>query len=138
MTAHKLSFFVVLAAFAANGPSSWTPTRISSLQYPVLGLQAQLQGNVVLKIRVVAPGTVSSVEVVSGNPVLAGAARDNIKTWKFGRVCNSGGNSNEPATMEFNYEFQLEGIVESSPKTDFEFEYPNRVKVKSSAVHWTP
>ena len=138
MTARLFSFFAVLAAFGANDPSSWSPTRITSLQYPVLGLQAQLQGSVVLKVRIAPSGAVSSVEVVSGNPVLAGAARDNIKTWKFGRVCNSGGNPNEPATMDFNYEFQLEGIVKSSPKTDFEFEYPNKVKVKSRAVHWTP
>ena len=138
MTTRLLSFFVVLAGFAASDSSSWTPIRISSFRYPVLGLQAQLQGHVVLKVRIVAPGIVSSVEVVSGNPVLAGAAQDNIKTWKFGTVCNCGGNPREPATMNFNYEFQLEGIVESSPKTDFEFEYPNKVKVKSSAVHWTP
>ena len=44
----------------------------------------------------------------------------------------------KPVTMDFNYEFQLQGIVKSSPKTDFEFEYPNKVKVKSRAIHWTP
>jgi len=138
MTSRLLSLFVVFAAFAANDPTPWTPVRIFSLQYPALGLQAQLQGSVVLKVWIVAPGTVSSVAVVRGNAVLAEAARDNIKTWKFGTTCSNGGNPNEPATMDFNYEFRLEGIVKSSPKTDFEFEYPNKITVKSSTVHWTP
>lgn len=123
--------------FWRSDQSSWIPIRISSLQYPVLGLQAQLQGNVLLKLRVEADGQVSNIDVINGNPVLAGAARDNIKTWKFGRICP---NDSQKAfiEMQFKYVFKLEGVIESKPITDFEFVYLNTITVRSSAVHWTP
>jgi TonB family protein len=137
MTAQLLPFLVLVATALASDPSGWNPTRITSLQYPALGLQAQLQGGVVLRLRLDPLGNVSSVEIVSGHPVLAGAARDNIKTWKFGKMCNND-KSSEPAELEFNYECKLEGVVKSNPKTDFVFEHPNKITLKSSAVHWTP
>jgi TonB family protein len=137
MTMRFFLFFAISAALSGADSSSWIPTRIAALQYPVLGLQAQLQGNVILKLLVDADGNVNNVEVVKGNPVLAGAARDNIKIWKFGRIC-ANDRPNEPSQIEFKYVFQLEGVIESNPRTDFEFEYPNKVTVTSRAVHWTP
>jgi hypothetical protein len=81
---------------------------------------------------------VTGVEILRGNPVLAAAASENIKTWKFRILCKDDANSGAPAAIDFRYDFKLEGVVQSNPKTDFEFEYPNEVRVKSSALHWLP
>lgn len=51
--------------------------------YPPLARKARIQTNVVLKITVDKAGNVSSVEPVSGHPLLIKAAEDAVRQWKF-------------------------------------------------------
>lgn len=111
---------------------------VKSLDYPVLGLQAQISGMVHLHAKIDSKGAVVDVSVVSGNEVLASAAVRNLKTWKFLSPLRGADENVLPQTVEFHYLFKLQGETSSCPKTDFLYEHPNRVTVTSKVPHWMP
>jgi TonB family protein len=51
--------------------------------YPPLARQARVQGSVVMKAVISQTGDVVSVELVSGHPILAPAALDAVRQWKY-------------------------------------------------------
>jgi protein TonB len=51
--------------------------------YPPLARQARIQGTVVLKAKINQTGDVVSLELVSGHPMLAPAAIEAVKQWKY-------------------------------------------------------
>ena len=51
--------------------------------YPPLARQARIQGTVVLKVVVSKSGDVENMQLVSGHPMLAPAAIDAVKQWKY-------------------------------------------------------
>ena len=67
--------------------------------YPDLARKMNITGTVKIQVVVAANGTVKDAKVVGGHPVLAGAALDAVRKWRF-----------EPAA------------VESSGVVDFKFE----------------
>ena len=71
----------------------------SQPQYPDLLKRAQIGGLVRLKVTVLINGTVSSVAVVGGNPVLAESAVVAIKRWKFAPAASQ---TVEDITVNFN------------------------------------
>jgi len=52
-------------------------------EYPSVAKQARITGNVVLRITVDESGSVSSVQVVSGHPILVPAAVAAVRQWKY-------------------------------------------------------
>jgi|SRR5579859_623732 len=52
-------------------------------QYPALARSLNIEGNVKADVLVAAVGTVQSIEVKGGHPVLAKAAQDALKRWKW-------------------------------------------------------
>jgi TonB family protein len=52
-------------------------------EYPTAALQQNIQGAVVLKVRIAADGAVQDVHPTSGPPQLIDAATDAVKQWKF-------------------------------------------------------
>lgn len=52
-------------------------------RYPPLGLQIRLQGTVVLHAIISRDGTITSLVVISGHPLLVGAALDAVKQWRY-------------------------------------------------------
>jgi TonB family protein len=134
----NLLLAVVLAATTLPSQSMyrWIPARIQNMSYPILGLQAQISGTVVLRIKINSTGTVTEVRVLSGHSLLAKAARENIGSWRFIEIL--GGRPPSETEMEFRYLFKLESEAIASPPTDFVYEYPNRVTVTSKPLHWMP
>jgi TonB family protein len=122
---------VLLSCSAFAG--EWFAKVIDAPTYPILANQARIEGVVQLKLVVDGNGVVLRADVVSGNQVLARAAQDNIRKWKFVAPCSAG-----PKTIDFTYEFKLEGEVEEHPRTIFRYEHPYKVIVESQAVHWMP
>ena len=53
------------------------------LEYPEAARQQNIQGRVVLEVHIGADGAVQEVRVASGPPVLAQAASDAVKQWRF-------------------------------------------------------
>jgi len=51
--------------------------------YPIIAQQANVQGEVVLDANISKEGTVESLRVISGHPLLAPAAMDSVKQWQF-------------------------------------------------------
>jgi protein TonB len=51
--------------------------------YPPLARQARIQGTVILKIVINKDGDVRNVQSVSGHPMLAPAAVEAVKQWKY-------------------------------------------------------
>jgi protein TonB len=52
-------------------------------QYPPLAVQARIQGTVVLQAVIGKDGTVHDLRLVSGHPMLAGAAMEAVKQWRY-------------------------------------------------------
>ena len=51
--------------------------------YPPLARQAHVQGKVILKVRISKSGDVVNLRLVSGHPMLAPAAMEAVKQWKY-------------------------------------------------------
>jgi TonB family protein len=52
-------------------------------QYPAEGLAAHRAGNVVLKVQVAEDGSVSSTRTLRGDPLLAAAAAEAVRNWRY-------------------------------------------------------
>jgi TonB family protein len=66
--------------------------------YPPLARQARIQGTVILKARINRSGEVTSVQLVRGHPMLAPAAIEAVKQWKYESYMLNG----EPVEVETN------------------------------------
>src|SRR5215467_1167647 len=51
--------------------------------YPPLARQARIQGNVVLTAQISKQGTIENLQLVSGHPMLAPAALEAVKQWRY-------------------------------------------------------
>ena len=51
--------------------------------YPPIARQARVQGSVVLKALIAKDGTIAKLELISGHPMLAPAAIDAVKQWRY-------------------------------------------------------
>ena len=81
--------------------SNTKPIRVSHLQpadlvhqvnpvYPPLARQTRVQGVVVLEATISKEGTIESLRMVSGHPLLTGAALDAVKQWRYRPVFLNG------------------------------------------------
>ncbi len=52
-------------------------------EYPSDALAAHRSGDVVLEVQVAEDGTVSNIRTLSGDPLLAGAASEAVRTWRY-------------------------------------------------------
>jgi protein TonB len=51
--------------------------------YPMLARQMKVQGSVILQALISRDGSIQDLHVMSGPPILAGAAREAVKQWRF-------------------------------------------------------
>ena len=93
-------FLASLTSAAQDSASADTPqagvvlVKVSPPVYPPLARQAHISGDVKLDIHIRADGSVSSVDLFSGHPILATAAVDSAKKSQFEcRRCNEDGHS---------------------------------------------
>lgn len=98
MTRHlatALFLLLTLAALAASQVATPTRVRVGSTQmadqivkkvapeYPPLARQARIQGSVILKVQINKSGDVVNLQLFSGHPMLAPAAIEAVKQWKY-------------------------------------------------------
>lgn len=76
-------------------------------QYPRLAVQARIQGTVVLQAVIGKDGTVQDLRLISGHPLLAPAAIEAVKQWRYRPYLLN----NEPAEVDtqINVNFTLGG-----------------------------
>ncbi len=134
-----MSFHPILFALFLASPlfgCDWFPDQIEAPTYPVLANQAAIQGLVSVKLTLSQAGDVIAADVISGNLVLAKAAKANLLLWKFAGICST--NESLPTTIEFKYRFRLTGVVMEKHTTQFRYQHPYRVTVLSQALHFMP
>jgi protein TonB len=51
--------------------------------YPQIAIRTRIQGTVVLEAVITKEGTIESLQVVSGHPLLTQAAVDAVKQWRY-------------------------------------------------------
>jgi|SRR5579863_4694576 TonB family protein len=107
--------------------------------YPEEAREKQLQGEVWVKISVSEAGDVSGVELISGDPVLARAAVDAAKKWKFKPFIKNGKPVPVSTRIPFDFAFSTsvhdekgEPVAQQNPtvgQTPPSGEAPSRVSV---------
>lgn len=86
----------ILVCFLALSPMGWAQTQQSESgrkiatkvipSYPQLARTMNLNGTVRLEVAVLANGSIKGVQVKGGNPLLAQAALDAVRAWKWERA----------------------------------------------------
>ena len=71
--------------------------------YPPIARQMNLSGRVLLDITVDTNGSVEKVDIVSGNPILAGSASQAAKQWKFQPFTADGKNTEAIIRIGFDF-----------------------------------
>ncbi len=107
---------------------AWAPVDIPGMQYPVLARAAYAQGKVVVQCVIANDGTVRKATVISGHPLLAPAAANSARTWRFGRPL---GDTHDDVFL-VTFDFRLEGRCgDTGCKENFVLHYPDSVTVTS-------
>jgi protein TonB len=87
----------ILSSTPVAVPKAATPTRVRVSQgvsagllirkvqpnYPQLAKQARIQGQVVLQAEISKDGTIQNLQLISGHPMLAPAAIEAVKQWRY-------------------------------------------------------
>jgi TonB family protein len=97
---------------------------VESIAYPNVARAAQIEGAVDVEIRINGDGAVSSVNALSGHPLLKQAAEKNVRRWRFDS------SSTGSRTLTVTYEFKLElPKIYYTPEPRNVFDLPTRVAV---------
>ena len=88
--------------------------------YPPLARQARIQGTVVLRVRINKTGDVENLQLVSGHPMLAPAAIEAVKQWKYKPYLLNGDAVEVATTVTVNFtafsgKSPAEGAVSDAP-----------------------
>jgi protein TonB len=67
----------------SSGVQSGLLVRKVAPQYPPLARQARIQGTVVLQAQISKEGNIENLQLISGHPMLAPAAIEAVKQWKY-------------------------------------------------------
>lgn len=70
--------------------------------YPLLAEQSRIEGSVVLEVLIAADGVIQNMRVVSGPPILAAAAREAVRNWRFKPYIQNGQAVETSATITVN------------------------------------
>jgi TonB family protein len=87
--------------------------------YPPLARQARIQGTVVLDVIINKAGEVTKLQLVSGHPMLAPAAVDAVKQWRYRPYEKDGEPVNIETTVQVNFKLAdsppVQGVVGDAP-----------------------
>src|SRR5215831_726740 len=112
---NKMKSAILLAALLASTLCAQEVTKVTRAQavsaaiqksepvYPPLARQLKLEGSIQLEAVVLEDGTVDTVNIVSGHPILTRAGVEALKHWKFAPF-HSGGKivkALAPVTFDF-------------------------------------
>jgi TonB family protein len=103
------------APIAPADSTKLEPIKIEKATYPDAAREKQLQGEVLVKIMVSETGDVQGVEVISGDPILAKAAVEAAKKWKFKPFIKNGNPAAVSAKLPFDFAFSG-NVHEVAPK----------------------
>ncbi len=96
------------------------------LHYPPLAGQTRITGTVKLHVVIEKTGAVGEVSILSGHPLLSGAAQSSVRSWKFETIATG------PADFELTYEFELRDKASEHADEEITFDTPNHVRIVSN------
>lgn len=115
------------------------PIKMPKANYPLVAQQRKIQGEVMLNVVVSETGDVDSVEVLSGDPVLADAAVSAAKKWKFQPFIKNGKPVKVSTKLPLDFAFG-DQVTDVSPPADASNssspngQAQNRVRVASGVM----
>jgi TonB family protein len=110
---------------AAADSTQLEPVKTVNATYPDEAREKQLQGQVLVKMLVSETGDVEQVDVISGDPILAKAAVEAAKKWKFKPFIRHGKPTEVSAKWPFDFAFSG-NVSDAKP--------PQRVRVSSGVI----
>jgi TonB family protein len=119
---------VILAAVHSTAAQEFFPTRLESFAYPLLAGQARIHGEVELLVTVGADGAVADANATNGHKLLAKAAIEAIRRWRFAERCPDGGKATG-GQFVLKVRFSFEGETRGRPRTKLRYIYPDLVEV---------
>jgi TonB family protein len=105
---------VALAAATNAAERERMSTEPSPASYPLLAQHMSVQGSVVLQAIISAEGIVQDIHVLSGPTILATAARQAVREWRFKPVVQNGQAVETKANITVNFTIK---VADSSEKT---------------------
>lgn len=90
-----------------------SPQASYSATYPLLAEHMNVQGSVVLQAVINADGVVQNLRVLSGPSILASAAQQAVREWKFKPVLQNGQAVETKATITVNFTIK---VADNTPK----------------------
>jgi TonB family protein len=113
----KLQTLSVDGRVLFSGHPELHPINIEAMRYPPLARQTRIMGTVVAKFVVTKDGTVKSVDIIQGNPLLKQAVVDAIGKWKFEEL--PGGETELTITCDFEvseyFNFHRPDVIITQP-----------------------
>ncbi|MGC2320985.1 MAG: energy transducer TonB [Terriglobales bacterium] len=116
---------VVSVATAQDAPTLPTVTSFECPKYPPKAKSVRLQGMVRLKVTTDGHN-VTEVKLQSGHPLIAPAAYENVRTWKFA--------DHPPTTFDVTYFYVFQGEFKKDPTTkcSAKMELPTKITVSTT------
>jgi len=99
---------------AATNAAEREPIVDAQPSYPLLAQHMNVQGSVVLQALVGADGVVENLRVLSGPAILANAAEQAVREWRFKPIMQNGQAVESKATITVNFTIK---VADSSAKT---------------------
>ena len=103
-----------LAAPAVNAAQRERLAEAIPPAYPPLAQHMNVQGSVVLQALIAADGSIENLHVMSGPAILASAAQQAVREWRFKPVYQNGQAVETRATITVNFTIK---VADSSPNT---------------------
>jgi TonB family protein len=106
-------------------------TRVNPV-YPPLARQARIQGTVLLKALISKTGDIENLELISGHPMLAPAAIEAVKQWKYRPYMLNGEPIEVETQVQVNFTLSEEPLLlPATQGDDTHPPLPRRVRVSS-------
>jgi TonB family protein len=90
-------------------------------EYPALAKMNYIQGRVRVQLVVSSTGTVASAHVLSGNPLLAAAVLNSVRTWRYRPFVAKGGSSSFATRVEVNFALRLKELDRAPLQAESDF-----------------
>jgi protein TonB len=87
----------------SSGVSTGLLVRKVNPNYPPLARQARIQGTVILQAEISKTGDIQNLRLISGHPMLAPAAIDAVKQWKYKPYLLNGEPVEVETTVQVNF-----------------------------------
>ncbi|MFZ0731826.1 MAG: TonB family protein [Candidatus Sulfotelmatobacter sp.] len=87
----------------SSGVSQGLLIRKVAPSYPPLARQARIQGSVVLQAQISKEGTIQNLQLISGHPMLAPAAIEAVKQWRYRPYLLNGEPVEVETTIQVNF-----------------------------------